>query len=102
MILAGGVMVLAGGEGVNIGCTASVRPGFSKVARVTVAVGKVGGGESGSTSVSTATGGPGLARSGTVVVDPMAESDLEAFGIGTLGSTGKSALDALALIVLGG
>ena len=98
----GGVMILAGGEGVNIGCTASVRPGFSKVARVTVAVGKVGGGESGSTSVSTAIGGPGLATSDTVGADPMAESDLEAFGIGALVSTGKSALDTLALAVLGG
>ena len=48
MIRDGGVMILAGVAGVNIGCTASVRPGFSKVARVTVAVGKVGGGKSGS------------------------------------------------------
>ena len=72
--LAGGVIVLAGGEGVNIGCTASVRPGFSKVARVTVAAGKVGGGESGSTSVSTAAGGPGLVVRDLAVVNPMAGS----------------------------
>ena len=71
--LAGGVIVLAGGEGVNIGCTASVRPGFSKVARVTVAVGKVGGGESGSTSVST--GGPDLTMRDLAVLNPMAGSD---------------------------
>ena len=75
-----------------------MRPGFSIVARVTVAV----GGESGSMSGSTITGGPGLMAGGTVDVDPTDESDLEAVGTVALGSMAKSDLDALSRVPRGG
>jgi len=79
-----------------------VRPGFSIGARVPIAADREVGGESGSTSGSTITGGPGLTVGGTVDVDPTDESDLEADGTVALGSMAKSVLDALALGPRGG
>jgi len=80
----------------------SVWLGFPRATRDTVAAGREGGGESGSTSESTTTGGSDLATGGTVDVGSTDESDLEVVGTAALGSTEKSGLDALTVSTLGG